>query len=159
MDWESQFKYLLADFENYRKRTGREHERVRDRVRAEILRALLPLYEAFDRSRESLKKLPETDAVRRGTEIVAREWSAFFDAEGVRPLAVKGRAFRPEDHEAVGEAPPSSDAPAGTIAEVVQQGYAFSGGLLRPAKVVVSREPPPKVRTPAAADSNDAEKE
>lgn len=142
-DWETRFKYLLADFENYRKRTAREHERQRERARGELLRSLLPLHEAIERARASVRRAPDSDPVRAGLELLWKEWSAFFDGQGVAPLAKPGDPFESEEHEAVAEAPVSPDHPEGTIVEVVQQGYSYSGGLLRPAKVVVARRAKP----------------
>jgi molecular chaperone GrpE len=86
--------------------------------------------------------LPPTDPVRHGLELLDREWSTFLKHEGVEPIAAVGQPFRPDEQEAVGEAPTSPDIPEGTVAEIVQQGYRFFGGVLRPAKVVVARAPP-----------------
>ncbi len=52
-----------------------------------------------------------------------------------------GGPFRAAEHEAVAETAASAQHPEGSVVEVVQQGYAFTGGLLRPAKVVVARRP------------------
>ena len=138
-DWETRFKYLLADFENFRKRISREQDRTRERARGELLRALLPLHEALEKARESVRRAPESDPVRRGLELLGKEWRSFLSGEGVEPVARLGEPFRAEEHEAVAEAPVSKEHPEGTVVEVVQQGYSYSGGILRPAKVVVAR--------------------
>ncbi len=155
-DWETRFKYLFADFENFRKRVGRENDRARDRARAELLRALLPLYEAFEKAREATRRLPEKDPVRRGLELLDQEWEAFLVGEGVEPVARVGGTFQSELHEAVAETPVTNEHPVGTVVEVVQQGYAFPGGLLRPAKVVVAR-PPASHQVPGSAPSSPEE--
>jgi molecular chaperone GrpE len=140
-EWETRFKYLLADFENFRRRTSRDQERVRLRARGELLRTLLPFFEAIDRAREAVRRSPETDPVRRGVELLGSEAEAFLAAEKVEPLAQPGMPFRADDHEAVAEAPVSAAHAEGTVVEVVQQGYSYPGGILRPAKVVVARRP------------------
>jgi molecular chaperone GrpE len=154
-DWASRYRYLLADFENFRRRAEREREGVSRQARAGMVRELLPIIEAFRTARDALTHLPSSDPVRKGLELVDREWMKFLKHEGVEPVAEVGRPFRPEEAEAVGEAPATADHPDGTVAEVVQQGYRFFGGLLRPAKVVVahgraagtgSDEPPPEER-------------
>ncbi|MCI4336493.1 MAG: nucleotide exchange factor GrpE [Thermoplasmata archaeon] len=139
-DWENRFKYLLADFENFRRRTARQQDQTRDTARADLLRGLLPIIEAFERARGAFAQLPPNDPVRRGLELLGKEWMAFLEVEGVQPLARSGMTFNADEHEAVAEAPVSPAHAAGTIVEVVQQGYSFGGGLLRPAKVVVARE-------------------
>jgi molecular chaperone GrpE len=138
-DWSSRYKYLLADFENFRRRAERERDTLTRQVRAGILRELLPIAEGFQSARESLKHLPANDPLRKGLEILDREWMTFLKHEGVEPVAKVGKPFLAEEAEAVGEADASEPAPEGTIAEVVQQGYRFYGGLLRPAKVLVAR--------------------
>jgi molecular chaperone GrpE len=139
-DWESRFKYLLADFENFRRRAERERESARQQARGGLLRELLPILDAFRVARESVAGLPASDPVRRGIELLDHEWSKLMKHEGVEPVARTGERFRAEEEEAVGEVP-RPDLPDGAIAEIVQQGYRFFGGLLRPAKVIVGRAP------------------
>jgi molecular chaperone GrpE len=161
-DWETRFKYLLADFENYRRRSDREREAIRTRERAEVLRSLLPIHEALDRARHSIGKGPKNDPVRKGMELVVRELDAFLDRNGVQPVAAVGRPFDAAEHEAVLEAPPTAKSPDGTVVEIVQQGYRFPGGLLRAAKVVVARapqEPPPSNAAPTAAGTAEGQGE
>ena len=154
-DWETRFKYLLADFENFRKRVGKERESQRIQVHAGFLVRLLPLYEAARKAREAVGHLPASDPVRRGVELLAKQWEAVLEAEGVRPVARVGGPFEASVHEAVAEALPTPRAPAGSVVEIVQQGYALGATLLRPAKVVVARAPHPA--SEAAAASADAE--
>lgn len=138
-DWATRYKYLLADFENFRRRVERDRESISRQARAGMVRELLPILEAFRTARESLTHLPLTDPVRKGLDLLEREWTTFLKHEGVEPVATIGRPFRAEEAEAVGEVPATAAHSDGTVAEVVQQGYRFFGGLLRPAKVVVAR--------------------
>ena len=138
-DWATRYKYLLADFDNFRRRVERDRESISRQARAGLVRELLPIIEAFRTARDSLAHLPTTDPVRKGFDLLDHEWTTFLKHEGVEPVATTGRPFRPEEAEAVGEAPADSNHPDGSVAEVVQQGYRFFGGLLRPAKVIVSR--------------------
>jgi molecular chaperone GrpE len=140
-DWATRYKYLLADFENYRRRSERERENLSRQVRGAMLRELLPILEAFRAGREAASQLPSDHPIRRGLELLDREWATFLKHEGVEPVARVGAPFRPEDAAAVGETAPSDRAPDGTVAEIVQQGYRFFGGLVRPAKVIVARPP------------------
>jgi molecular chaperone GrpE len=142
-DWATRYKYLLADFENYRRRAERDKESVTRQARGAMLRELLPIIEGFRAARESMTKLPADDPVRRGMELLDREWSTFLHHEGVEPVAQVGSPFRPEEAEAVGEAPVPRGGGPGNVVEVVQQGYRFFGGLLRPAKVIVARDATP----------------
>jgi len=150
-DWSTRYKYLLADFENYRRRTERERESITRSARGALIRELLPILEAFRSAREAVQKLPTDDPVRHGLELLDRAWMTFLKHEGVTPVAEVGQPFRSEEAEAVGEAPPGPGMSEGAVVEVVQQGYRFYGGVLRPAKVVVARS------APAASESSAAE--
>ena len=141
-DWSTRYKYLHADFENFRRRVDRDREAITRQARAGMLRELLPIFEAFRAAQEALHRLPGGDPVRKGLELLDREWMTFFKHEGVEPVGLAGRPFRADEAEAVGETAPDPQHPDGTVVEVVQQGYRFFGGLLRPAKVVVARTPP-----------------
>jgi molecular chaperone GrpE len=157
-DWASRFKYLFADFENYRRRAERERELITRQSRGAMLRELLPILEAFRSARQAVDRLPPSDPLRRGFDLLDREWTTFLKREGVEPVARVGDPFRAEEAEAVGESPPKDGVPDGAVAEVVQQGYRFFGGLLRPAKVVIARAPPAPPPEPLPADAVPAEK-
>jgi len=155
-DWETRFKYLLAEFDNFRKRSERERDQAERNGRARVLRAILPLWEAFDRAEAEIQKLPASDPLRHGLQLLRKEFEQFLRAEGVEPVARVGEPFRADDHDAVGESAPSKEARDGRIAEVVQQGYRSALGLLRPAKVVVARRPAPAAVPAPAAASDEA---
>lgn len=150
-DWATRFKYLLADFENYRKRADREREAARLSARADILRALLPIFEASEKARDAVAQLPAKDPVRRGLDLLGVAWHSFLEGEKVTPVAHPGARFASELHEAVAEAPARSAHDDGTVVEVVQQGYRLGTALLRPAKVVVARLPSRETEPAAAA--------
>ncbi|HTT72662.1 MAG TPA: nucleotide exchange factor GrpE [Thermoplasmata archaeon] len=149
-DWATRYKYLLADFENYRRRAERERESLSRQARAAMVRELLPIVEAFRAAREAVAELPADSPVRRGLDLLDREWATFLRHEGVEPVARAGQPFSPTEQEAVGDTAATAEHPDGSVAEVVQQGYRFFGGLLRPAKVIVAR-------APAAASASAAE--
>jgi molecular chaperone GrpE len=138
-DWESRFKYLLADFDNFRRRTDRDRTTVRAEAEAGLLRRLIPLVEGFQNAESAGKSLPATDPLRQGLELLGRELDTVLRSVGFTPVARIGDPFRPEEHEAVGEITGATDISDGAVAEIVQQGYRFQGGLLRPAKVLVAR--------------------
>ncbi|MGD0718392.1 MAG: nucleotide exchange factor GrpE [Thermoplasmata archaeon] len=140
-DWATRYKYLLADFENYRRRTDRERESIARQTRASLLLDLLPLYEAVQGAGVALAAGHSAADVRRGLDLLDREWQRLLVREGVEPVAQVGAAFHAEEAEAVAEAPPTGNQAEGSVVEIVQQGYRFPGGLLRPAKVVVARGP------------------
>ncbi len=157
--WETRFKYLYADFENFRRRVERERASAREQVRADLLRGLLPVYEAALRAREAVERLGPSDPVRRGIDLLVTEWQAFLDGARVAPVARTGGRFDSELHEAVAEAPVGPAHPEGSIVEIVQQGYRMGSALLRPAKVVVARPPSGAPKTASAAPPGEGSEE
>lgn len=152
-DWANRYKYLLADFENYRRRAERERESISRQSRGAMLRELLPILEGFRAARQAVDRLAPSDPLRHGFDLLDREWATFLKHEGVEPVVRVGEAFRAEEAEAVGETAVRHDAPDGSVAEIVQQGYRYFGGLLRPAKVIVARLPPNRAPEPAPTGS------
>jgi len=138
-DWATRYKYLLADFDNFRRRVDRDREAISRQARAGLVRELLPIIEGFRVAHEAIAHLPAADPTRKGLDLLDQEWTTFLKHEGVEPVATVGRPFRADEEEAVGEVVADGARPDGTVAEVVQQGYRFFGGLLRPAKVIVAR--------------------
>jgi molecular chaperone GrpE len=138
-DWQVKFRYLLAEFDNFRKRTEREREQLRRETRAQLLKQMLPLHDALARAEEFIGALPEGDPLRRGLELFSREWRRFLASESIHEVGRAGEPFRPEEEEAVGEVEATEIHPDGTIAEVIQPGFRSPAGLLRPARVLVAR--------------------
>lgn len=151
-DWEKRFTYLYADFENFRRRTDRERVAVRQRTQAELLKGVLPIVEAAEKAVEAVRARPPKDPLRKGVEMLEKSIASFLSEQGVEQVGTAGESFRPEEHEAVAEAAPTEDVPEGHVTEVVQRGYRFPGGLLRPAKVVVARRPAPTPPPPSEAE-------
>jgi len=149
-DWERRFTYLYSDFENFRRRTDRDRIAMRQRTQAELLKGVLPIVEAAEKAVEAVRARPPKDPLRKGVEMLEKSIGSFLSEQGVEQVGTAGESFRPEEHEAVAEAAPTEDVPEGHVAEVVQRGYRFPGGLLRPAKVVVARRPAPTPPSPTA---------
>lgn len=139
-EWSVRYKYLLADFENFRRRTERERDAVARQTRADLLRELIPLYESFQHARKAAAGTNRS--IAEGLDLLDLEWQRFLAREGVRAVAVVGEPFAPEEEEAVAESAADGEHLDGCIVEIVQQGYRFPGGLLRPAKIVVARANP-----------------
>ena len=131
---------LLAEFDNFRKRTDRERKRIDLWARAEVLTAVLPILDDFDRARKASP--PEDNSFdKEGMLIIIDRLAEILTKEGLNAVkANPGEVFDPEIHEAILMIP-STDIPAGCVAEVLETGYRVKERLLRPAKVVVAREP------------------
>jgi molecular chaperone GrpE len=130
----------LAEFDNYRRRTGREREEWRRQAQEELLREILPVLDNFDRALAAAPA-PRTDqAFRTGVELIHRNFLAALERLGVRPFVAVGEPFDPARHEAVGRVE-RHDVEDQTVVSEALRGYLLQDRVLRPAQVVVAVHP------------------
>ena len=122
-----------ADFENYRKRMGREVGAAENRGIAKVVKEILP---ALDTLELALQAAGEGE-VADGFKLVRNEFLAALARVGIEPYSPEGEPFDPSVHEAMSQQPFDGVA-TGTVASVYQPGYRIDGTVLRPARVVVA---------------------
>ena len=125
-----------ADFENYRKRVGRESATAEARGIGKLARELLPALDSLAKAIESAGE-GEADLVE-GVRLVHAELEAALARVGVESYSPEGERFDPEVHEAMAQQPAEGVEP-GTVVTVYQRGYRLNGAVLRPARVVVAQ--------------------
>jgi molecular chaperone GrpE len=140
---EAQDRYLrtLADFDNFRKRVGREREEWRHQAQEQVLREILPVLDNFDRALAA-GPTGHDAGFRAGVELIHREFLKALERVGVRPFSAVGEFFDPQRHEAVGRVE-RADVADQTVVDETLRGYLFRDRVLRPAQVVVAVEPAP----------------
>jgi molecular chaperone GrpE len=124
-----------ADFENYRKRAAKEAAMAGQRAKSGLVRELLPVVDNLERALASAGD--DEQHLAEGVRLVHSELIAVLERNGVEQFDPRGERFDPEEHEALSMR--SEDgAESGTVLDVVEKGYRANGGILRPARVVVS---------------------
>jgi molecular chaperone GrpE len=129
----------IADFQNYKRRSLEEAVRTRELATAALVEKLLPLLDNFSRSITAAEAGSDPQAVLDGVRLMERQLRAALSDVNVKSVAEVGQQFDPTYHEAV--ASEISDAPEGSVLEVLEQGFTMGSKLLRPAKVRVSMGP------------------
>ncbi len=126
---------LQADFENFRRRTAKEKEELAAVITQNILGDLLPLLDNFERA----MAVEQTDgeAFQKGVEMIFTQLREVLDKHGLQSIEAEGQTFDPNFHQAVMRVE-DSDAPDGTITQVLQKGYKAKGRVIRPAMVQVA---------------------
>jgi molecular chaperone GrpE len=136
-----QFLALLqrtqADFDNYQKRNRREREQERLFYHEGFAKDLLPVLDNLDRATQAAKQAGETGPLVQGVALVVNQLLDLLRRNGISPIPAQGQPFDPNRHQAVMQQP-SADVPAGTVLQVLEQGFLLHDRVLRPAKVVVS---------------------
>ena len=124
-----------ADFENYRKRAAKEAAMAGQRAKSGLVRELLPVVDNLERALASAGH--DEQHLAEGVRLVHSELIAVLERNGVEQFDPRGERFDPGEHEALSMR--SEDgAESGTVLDVVEKGYRANGGILRPARVVVS---------------------
>ena len=126
-----------AEFENFRKRNAREQAEFKHYAVADAVKTMLPILDSLQRALDSA---PADDKMRQGVELILRQFNDALAKLGVVPVAAKGQAFDPTQHEAV-EMVETKEAPDDSVLEELQRGYRIKDRLLRPAMVRVARNP------------------
>jgi molecular chaperone GrpE len=132
-------KFLLAvaDFDNYKKRTQRDFDSMVASHRRMLIERFLPVLDNLERA---LQSNAGGDTLRNGVEQTLRGFEALLAGEGVKAVDVKGKPFDPRIAEAIGTST-AGDQPDDTVVDVAQKGYTLGEELLRPAKVIVAKNP------------------
>jgi molecular chaperone GrpE len=125
---------LLAEFDNYRRRTNEERAFAQEAGKREILLVLLDVMDDFDRALLHVGTAP--DAVAKGLKLIRQRFSDVLHANGVTPFDSEGETFDPTIHEAMTMID-SDGGESGTVYAEARRGYFMNGKLLRPALVAV----------------------
>jgi molecular chaperone GrpE len=137
-----QYLRALAELDNVRKRAQRDIEAANRYGLEKFAAELLPVKDSLEAAVQSARRA-EGSALREGQEATLKLLSQAFERIGVRVIDPAGEPFDPERHEAM-MTEESATAEPNSVLRVVQPGYELNGRLLRPARVIVSREPAPK---------------
>jgi molecular chaperone GrpE len=129
---------LQADFDNYRKRTLREQTARAASASQALVSRLLPVLDNFELAVSAAEQSRDFDRMLKGVEMVFGELSEVLQGEGLVKIEAEGKPFDPERHEAV-IAVEQEDTEAGTVVDIVRNGYELRGKVLRPAMVKVAK--------------------
>lgn len=133
---------LAAEFDNFRKRTGKERMLQAARAQAELVKPLLEPLDDLARVIEFDDSGKAPDAVIEGVSLVQKKLMRALAENGLEPIEAVGRPFDPELHEALTTTPTEDPEEDGLVSEELTRGYLFKGSLLRPALVQVKKLQP-----------------
>ena len=135
--WRDKYLRLQAEFDNFRKRTLREKMELVQSGGADVLKAMLPVFDDMHRAVEASEKSDDIAALREGNKLVAQKFTDALKQRGVAEIEAVGKEFNADLHEAVANFPAPSEDLKGKVIDVVQRGYKLGDKVLRYAKVVV----------------------
>ena len=131
------FLRLFAEFENYKRRTTKERIELFSTASQEVIKALLPVLDDFDRALLEMSKSEETE-LSKGVELIKNKFTSTLEQKGLTIVEVSsGDLFNADIHEAITQIPAPSDAMKGKIIDVIEKGYKLGDRVIRFPKVVI----------------------
>lgn len=128
---------LMAEFDNYRKRTLREKAELIKTGGESALANLLPVIDDFERALSTIKNTEDITAVVQGVELIYNKFISYLSQQGVKAIETVGQPFDMETSEAVATIPAPEEDLKGKVIDSVQTGYTLHDKVIRHAKVVV----------------------
>lgn len=133
------FLRLFAEFENYKRRTSKERVEMFKTAGQDVIAALLPVLDDFDRAINEIAKAKDKNLLK-GVELIHNKFKETLRSKGLELMEVKeGDAFDADIHEAITQIPAPSDKLKGKIVDVVEKGYKLGDRIIRYPKVVTGK--------------------
>jgi molecular chaperone GrpE len=130
------FLRLFAEFENYKKRTSKERLELFKTANQEVLLAMLPVLDDFDRAAVEINK-SDDENLKKGVELIHEKLKSTLVSKGLEQIEVKaGDDFNADFAEAITQIPAPSDKLKGKIVDVIEKGYKLGDKIIRYPKVV-----------------------
>jgi len=135
----SDYLYLLAEFDNYRKNSVRERSELTKFGSERFIREFLTIFDDFERALDADVQPENFASFRDGVKMIATELKGLLTRFSVEEIPAEGLPFDPLKHEAL-SSEPRTDMPAGSVARVFKKAYKMHDKIIRPAQVTVSTE-------------------
>lgn len=128
---------LYAEFENYKRRTTQERIELFKTAGQEILLALIPVLDDFDRALHAMQTATDVQQVKEGIELVSNKFRHTLTSKGLKPMESIGQPFNADLHEAITNIPAPTEDMKDKVIDEVEKGYYLGDKVIRFAKVVV----------------------
>ena len=128
---------LYAEFDNFRRRTQKERTELLQTAGKEVIVAMLPVLDDFERAIKAMENSTDVNAVKEGVALVQHKIKNILAQKGLKEMESKGAAFDADIHEAITNIPAPSDDLKGKVVDELEKGYYLNDKVVRFAKVVV----------------------
>lgn len=137
-EMKDKYMRMVAEFDNYKKRSIREKLDFMKSAAQDTLSALLPVLDDFDRAKKFAEG-KEDAKWDTGVDLVYQKLYSIVRNKGLEPMDSTGQAFDPDMHEAITEIPVPTEEMKGKVVDTVEKGYKLNDKIIRHAKVVVGK--------------------
>lgn len=133
----TEYLFLRAEFENYRKRTIKEREELVKNAAEKTLKGILPIVDDFERGIKASENVDDASSVREGMELIYNKFIKYLNTNGVVAIESDGKDFDPDLHEAIATIPAPEESLKGKVVDTTTRGYMLNDKVLRHAQVAV----------------------
>lgn len=130
---------LVAEFDNYRKRTLKEKTELILNGGEKVLSTLLPILDDLDRASQNMETSDDVATLKEGVSLIIDKLAKTLAAQGLQKMKAIGEDFNTDFHEAVALIPAQDEAQKNRVIDCVQPGYLLNEKVIRHAKVVVAQ--------------------
>lgn len=134
-----EYLFLMAEFDNFRKRTVKEKSDLIKNAAESTLKGLLPIVDDFERGLEASANAEDPGQIRQGMELIYQKLVKYLAQNGVKAIESTGKPFDAELHEAIAMVPVTDEAQKGMVIDTPSKGYTLNDKVLRHAKVAVGQ--------------------
>ena len=135
--WKDKYIRLVAEFENYKKRTLKEKSELILNGSEKTVAAILPILDDFERA--TADKTEDPQAIKEGFELIYKKFLKAVETLGVNKIETDNADFNVDYHEAIAMVPGMGDDKKGKVIDCVQTGYTLNDKVIRHAKVAVGQ--------------------
>lgn len=134
-----EYLFLMAEFDNFRKRSLREKSEIIRNAGENVLKGLLPIVDDFERGLKAAQNSDDVATVDEGMQLIYNKLIKYLNANGVKEFDPGDDIYDADRHEAISVVPVQDEAQKGKILDTVEKGYTINDKVLRHAKVVVGQ--------------------
>lgn len=133
-----EYLFLMAEFDNFRKRTLKEKSDIIRNAAESVLKGLLPILDDFERGLDAIRDTTDAESVKQGMQLIYNKLVKYLEQNGVKAMESTGAPFDADLHEAIAMVP-GDEASRGKVIDTVSKGYMLNDKVLRHAKVAVGQ--------------------
>lgn len=134
-----EYLFLMAEFDNFRKRTLKEKSELIKNAGESAFKGLLPIVDDFERALKATENADDASSLREGMELIYKKLKKYMEQNGVKEMDPEDRTFDADRHDAISAVPVPDESQKGKILDTVEKGYMINDKVLRHAKVVVGQ--------------------
>lgn len=134
-----EYMFLLAEFDNFRKRTLKEKSELIKNAAEGAMKDLLPVIDDFERAIQATADSDDVESIKEGIGLIYNKFIKYLEKNGVKAIESQDADFDTEFHEAVTTFPTDDESKKGKVIDTVQKGYTMNDKVIRHSKVVVGQ--------------------